>query len=107
MFGSRRRELEAENHDLRARIARLVEQLDDAREENATLVAGAEIVSRQLDDARSNLAAHDRMIRAQQDKLDDLLGLNDPAVLAGAGWQECRPDKPKPPAPGREPGVAS
>jgi hypothetical protein len=48
MFGSYRRELEADNRDLRARIRKLVEQRGDAREEQRKAVAGAAIVSRHL-----------------------------------------------------------
>lgn len=43
----------AENRELRARIARLVEQRDDAREDSDALTEGAAVVSRQLAEAQA------------------------------------------------------
>jgi hypothetical protein len=44
---------------------------------------------------RAELAAQSRLVRAQQQRLDQLLGLDTPPVLAGANWQQRRPDKRK------------
>lgn len=53
MFGNRRRELEAENRHLRARIARLVVQRDDARDGEQAAVKGTAVVSRHLAEAEA------------------------------------------------------
>jgi len=42
---------------------------------------------------RQQIAADARLIRQQQHRLDDALGLNDPDVLAGLNWQATRQDK--------------
>jgi len=42
---------------------------------------------------RQQIAADARLIREQQRRLDDALGLNSPDVLAGINWQATREDK--------------
>ena len=42
---------------------------------------------------RRQLAAQARLVRAQQQRLDQLLGLDAPGVRAGAAWQTRRHDK--------------
>lgn len=44
---------------------------------------------------RRELASQARLIRDQQRQLDQLLGMDNPKVLAGAAWQQRRPDKRK------------
>jgi hypothetical protein len=48
MFGSYRRELEADNRDLRTRVRKLVEERDEARDGEQAAVKGAAVVSRHL-----------------------------------------------------------
>lgn len=44
---------------------------------------------------RAELASQTRLVRDQQRQLDQLLGLDAPAVVAGANWQQRRHDKRK------------
>ncbi|RAJ70212.1 hypothetical protein K378_01377 [Streptomyces sp. Amel2xB2] len=107
--------------DLAAWKNTLVDRLDDAREELKAERGARAIIARnfhaadralghegaknrgltiRLDRAlrtiarlRADAANRDRLIADQQRQLDDLLGLNSPAVEAGATWQERRDDK--------------
>lgn len=113
----RKREIAAELAEARARIADLSEALEESRREtrDARTVArhlGEEmhLTHRHCDRRaasltarlaravgacaryRRELAAQGRLVRAQQDRLDGLLGLDAPEVEAGSGWQERRTD---------------
>lgn len=48
---------------------------------------------------RAALPKSEKQARDLQARLDDLLGLNAPGIVAGALWQERRTDKPKQVAP--------
>lgn len=82
-----------------ARNQRLTEELEKVRSTGrkdaaeTRLLARLHRVLRACARYRIQVAARDRMIRAQQRQLDDALGLNIPEILAGANWQERRADK--------------
>jgi len=50
----------------------------------------------QLTEARRQLDVKERRIALLQEQLDELLGMNDSRVQAGAMWQHRRSDKPVP-----------
>lgn len=54
---------------------------------------GAGDAATELVESRRLLAAKDRRIELLQGQLDELLGLNNPAVAAGSNWQARREDK--------------
>lgn len=98
MFRNRRRIA-----DLEARVERLVEQRDEARE-NAAAGMGASKrtcqrnvhLTDELAAARAALTAQTRRADQLQQRLDDAVGINHPDVDSGALWQQRREDKPKP-----------
>lgn len=49
---------------------------------------------KELAASRRTVAVRERRIEQLQGQLDDLLGLNSDAVMAGERWQQRRPDKP-------------
>lgn len=50
---------------------------------------------RELTTAEDNLAAAERRARALQARLDMALGLDEPGIALGSGWQQRREDKPR------------
>lgn len=126
MLGSRAREVKR----LKAQVARLVDERDDALRDVASeraarsiiawnfAIAGAVLahamrrqnaLAARLDRAvracaryRAAIAAQERLIRDQQRQLDDVYGLNSERVNAGAHWQQRREDK-RPVKPGEVP----
>lgn len=72
----------------RAAKRTVARQYIDGDAENARL-------RERLVEAERMLRDQGHLVRAQQDRLDELLGLDDPAVAAGSARQERRPDKPR------------
>jgi hypothetical protein len=106
--------------ELEARVDRLVDQRDTERAQRITAVSSMSTVAGHADlDARRytaaqsryqrrlarlayavvglrrELAAADRRCRALQARLDMAVGLDDPGITLGAGWQKRREDKPR------------
>ncbi|MFJ9029765.1 hypothetical protein ACIRQP_14775 [Streptomyces sp. NPDC102274] len=94
--------------DMRARIEQLAEQRDEARTDarrafgaSARLAGGTLELDEQVADLRSRLTAAQQDLTAEkrradrlQQRLDDAVGINGPAVDSGAMWQQRRADKP-------------
>lgn len=83
-------ELDAANRRLEGRVLELGNRISALTEADPAYAAELE---RQLADAREALAEEAKRADRLQARLDDACGLNDPAVLAGSGWQTTRHDK--------------
>lgn len=115
MFITRRR-----YNELQARADMYAENARDARAVQRTALGNAASIAakfvdldnsvnqleKRLDRAlkaclryRIALRKSEKQARDLQARLDDLLGLNAPGIVAGALWQERRQDKPKQVAP--------
>ncbi|WP_405676727.1 hypothetical protein OG292_19095 [Streptomyces sp. NBC_01511] len=93
MFGTRKRRRIAE---LEARVERLVEQRDEARENAAAHLGASKRTSGYNARLTDELSAQARRADQLQQRLDDAVGINTPDVDSGALWQQRRTDKPKP-----------
>jgi hypothetical protein len=107
-----RRLRDAEIAELRQRVLDTEARHDDAEGERRVLAARNAVLhaanlrlqgrntelARRLDDSTdvAHMAGLERRIEHLEQQLDDALGLNDPAVRAGAAWQSRRMDKPHP-----------
>ncbi|MFE6931797.1 hypothetical protein ACFVDT_07170 [Streptomyces sp. NPDC057699] len=90
---------------LRARVETYAQAARDERRTAAAALANSRALAAKyvepgealtaLAEARRQIDAKERRIRLLQDQLDELLGMNDPRVRAGANWQAHREDKPQ------------
>lgn len=104
MFGRKNRriaDLEAREEYRINRVAQLEDHLRTASA--AAARSHPERLGRRLDSAvraivraRTEAAAQTRRAALLQDQIDELLGLNNPAIAAGANWQDRRPDTKTP-----------
>ena len=89
----------SESERLRERQAGVITDLRnllDSRPAHGTATAlRLERALRAVVKLRAELAAQSRLVRNQQQRLDQVLGLDAPGVLAGAAWQTRRNDKRK------------
>lgn len=91
-----RRRYDTDLAAVRADADRLRTERDTAARDRSTWRAAASTTAGQYTDASVVNDCLERRVKQLQARLDDALGLNDPAVEAGQHWQARRTDKPHP-----------